>query len=145
MAGDEEVASNEIDPVVASFLPFPVSTTECSLDEESVVLPVEVLPLLEVVDIDDVVIIVVIVVNAVVGDGTVSLTTMGVEAEATLPDNETTESSGVFFVTGVHFGDALHCGTKPGHFETSIIHLPTSKGVSGASERANGRASGPVL
>ena len=25
-----------------------------------------------------------------------------------------------------------------------IIHFPTSEGVSGASERANGRASGPV-
>ena len=42
----------------------------------------------------------------------------------------------------------MHCGTKPGHFETSKIHFPTSEGVSevsGASERANGRASGPVL
>ena len=64
-----------------------------------------------------------------------------------------------------------HYGTKPGQFETSIIHFPTSEGVSevserasersggrerseqsgaservsGASERANGRASGPVL
>ena len=55
-----------------------------------------------------------------------------------------------------------HYGTKPGHFETSLIHFPTSEGVSsggrkrseqsgaserlsGASERANGRASGPVL
>ena len=52
------------------------------------------------------------------------------------------------------------CGTKPGHFETSKIHFPTSersggrerseqsgasKRVNGASERANGRASGPVL
>ena len=26
-----------------------------------------------------------------------------------------------------------------------IIHFPTSSGVSGANERANGRASGPVL
>ena len=68
----------------------------------------------------------------------------------------------------------LHYGTKPGHFETSKIHFPTSEGVSevseraseqtsersggrerseqfgaservsGASERGNGRASGPV-
>ena len=60
-----------------------------------------------------------------------------------------------------------HYGTKPGHFETSKIHFPTSEGVSevsersggrerseqsgaservsGASERANGRASDPVL
>ena len=35
-----------------------------------------------------------------------------------------------------------HYGTKPVHFETSKIHFPTSEGV---SERANGRASGPVL
>ena len=35
-----------------------------------------------------------------------------------------------------------HYGTKLGHFETSKIHFPTSEGV---SERANGRASGPVL
>ena len=64
----------------------------------------------------------------------------------------------------------MQYGTKPGHFETSIIHFPTSDGVSdrsggcecsggcerseqsgaservsGASERANGRASDPVL
>ena len=42
----------------------------------------------------------------------------------------------------------MHYGTKPSHFETSKIHFPTSEGVSevsGASERANGRASGPVL
>ena len=42
----------------------------------------------------------------------------------------------------------VHYGTKPGHFEESKIHFPTSEGVSevsGASERANGRASGPVL
>ena len=30
-----------------------------------------------------------------------------------------------------------HCGTKPGHFETSKIHFPTSEGVSEVSERAN--------
>ena len=30
-----------------------------------------------------------------------------------------------------------HCGTKPGHFETSIINFPTSEGVSEVSERAN--------
>ena len=30
-----------------------------------------------------------------------------------------------------------HCGTKPGHFETSEIHFPTSEGVSEVSERAN--------
>ena len=29
----------------------------------------------------------------------------------------------------------MHYGTKPGHFETSIIHFPTSKGVSEVSER----------
>ena len=34
----------------------------------------------------------------------------------------------------------LHYGTKPGHFETSKIHLPTSEGVSEVSERANERA-----
>ena len=61
----------------------------------------------------------------------------------------------------------LHYGTKPGHFETSKIHFPTSEGVSevsersggrerseqsgaservsGASEWVNGRVSGPVL
>ena len=61
----------------------------------------------------------------------------------------------------------LHYGTKPGHFETLKIHFPTSEGVSkvserseareqserggaskrvsGASERANRRASGLVL
>ena len=31
----------------------------------------------------------------------------------------------------------LHYGTKPGHFETSKIHFPTSEGVSEVSERAN--------
>ena len=31
----------------------------------------------------------------------------------------------------------LHYGTKPGDFETSKIHFPTSKGVSEVSERAN--------
>ena len=31
----------------------------------------------------------------------------------------------------------LHYGTKPGHFETSKIYFPTSKGVSAVSERAN--------
>ena len=30
-----------------------------------------------------------------------------------------------------------HCGTKPGHFETSKIHFPTSEGVSEVNERAN--------
>ena len=42
----------------------------------------------------------------------------------------------------------VHYGTKPGHFETSKIYFPTSEGVSevsGASERGNGQASGPVL
>ena len=61
----------------------------------------------------------------------------------------------------------LHYGTKPGHFETSKIHFPTSEvvsevskrsggherseqsgaseRVSGTSQRANGRASDPVL
>ena len=29
---------------------------------------------------------------------------------------------------------AMHCGTKPGHFETSKIHFPTSEGVSEVSE-----------
>ena len=45
-------------------------------------------------------------------------------------------------------GVTSHYGTKPGHFETSKIHFPTSEGVSevsGASERASGRASDPVL
>ena len=32
---------------------------------------------------------------------------------------------------------ALHYGTKPGQFETSKIHFPTSEGVSEVSERAN--------
>ena len=31
----------------------------------------------------------------------------------------------------------VHYGTKPGHFETSKIHCPTSEGVSEVSERAN--------
>ena len=31
----------------------------------------------------------------------------------------------------------VHCGTKPGHFETSIIHFPTSEEVSEESEQAN--------
>ena len=31
----------------------------------------------------------------------------------------------------------MHCGTKPGHFETLKIHFPTSEGVSEVSERAN--------
>ena len=33
----------------------------------------------------------------------------------------------------------VHYGTKPGHFETSKIHFPTSEGVSEVSERANKR------
>ena len=61
----------------------------------------------------------------------------------------------------------FHCGTKPGHFETLLSHeqgserserasdcsggherseqSEASEWVSGARERANGRASGPVL
>ena len=31
----------------------------------------------------------------------------------------------------------LHYGTKPGHFETSVIHFATSEGVSEVSERAS--------
>ena len=31
----------------------------------------------------------------------------------------------------------MHYGTKPGHFETSKIHSPTSEGVSEVSERAS--------
>ena len=31
----------------------------------------------------------------------------------------------------------MHYGTEPSHFETSIIHFPTSEGVSEVSERAN--------
>ena len=34
----------------------------------------------------------------------------------------------------------MHYGTKPGHFETSIIHFPTSEGVSEVSELAQWRA-----
>ena len=42
------------------------------------------------------------------------------------------------FVVAVATGEAVvHYGIKPGHFETSIIHFPTSEGVSEASERAN--------
>ena len=33
--------------------------------------------------------------------------------------------------------DASHCGANLGHFETSIIHFPTSEGVSKVSEQAN--------
>ena len=33
--------------------------------------------------------------------------------------------------------DAMHYGSKPGHFETSKIHFPTSEGVSEVSKRAN--------
>ena len=32
---------------------------------------------------------------------------------------------------------SVHYGTKPGHFETSKIHFPTSEGVSEVSERVN--------
>ena len=35
---------------------------------------------------------------------------------------------------------SVHYGTKPGHFETSKIHFPTSEGVSKVSKRANKRA-----
>ena len=34
-------------------------------------------------------------------------------------------------------GEGMHYATKPGHFETSIIHFPTSEGVSEVSKRAN--------
>ena len=33
----------------------------------------------------------------------------------------------------------MHCGTKPGHFETLKIHFPTSEGVSEVSGRSGGR------
>ena len=33
--------------------------------------------------------------------------------------------------------ERMHYGTKPGHFETSKIHIPTSEGVSEVSERVN--------
>ena len=39
-------------------------------------------------------------------------------------------------ISGSH-EDGVHYGTKPGHFETSKICFPTSKGVSEVSERAN--------
>ena len=34
-------------------------------------------------------------------------------------------------------GKTAHYGTKPGQFETLIIHFPTSEGVSDVSERVN--------
>ena len=43
------------------------------------------------------------------------------------------------FEPGIEFR-TLHCGANLGHFETSIIHFPTSEGVSEVSERANERA-----
>ena len=36
--------------------------------------------------------------------------------------------------TFVLFHSPVHYGTKPGHFETSIIHFPTSEGVSEVSK-----------
>ena len=33
--------------------------------------------------------------------------------------------------------ETMHYGTKPGHFETSIIHFSTSLGESEVSEQAN--------
>ena len=38
---------------------------------------------------------------------------------------------------GAHRQVGSHYGTKPGHFQTSKIHFPTSEGVSEVSERAN--------
>ena len=35
---------------------------------------------------------------------------------------------------------SAHYGTKPGHFETSIIHFSMSEGVSKVSERVSERA-----
>ena len=37
--------------------------------------------------------------------------------------------------------EPLHSGTKPGHFESSIIHFPTIEGMSEVSERASKRVS----
>ena len=53
-----------------------------------------------------------------------------------LADDGNPISSPASFPNGV----TLHYGTKPGHFETSKIHFPTSEGVSEVSEvseRAN--------
>ena len=47
----------------------------------------------------------------------------------------TLNTSGNSFIGGVFA--AAHYGTKPGHFETSKIHFPTSEGVSEVSERGN--------
>ena len=43
----------------------------------------------------------------------------------------------VILITMVALITAVHYGTKPGHFETSIIHFPTSEGLSEVSEQAN--------
>ena len=45
----------------------------------------------------------------------------------------------------MEFPDAdgsIHYGTKPGHFETSKIHFPTSEAVSERNERASERSGG---
>ena len=42
-------------------------------------------------------------------------------------------------VVGGFWSVSTHYGTKPGHFETSIIPFPTSEEVSEVSERANER------
>ena len=47
---------------------------------------------------------------------------------------------GEFLLQPRDFFGAVHYGTKPGHFETSKIHFPTSEGESEVSERASERA-----
>ena len=63
--------------------------------------------------------------------------------ESTL--HETNQRLLVLFGVGSSRDQVSALWAKPGHFETSNIHFPTSERVSGASERANGRASGLVL
>ena len=68
-----------------------------------------------------------------------SILTVGVSADGSKTAPTWATSTGVVTptTTTTTTTTAAHYGTKPGHFETSIIHFPTSEGVSEVSERAN--------
>ena len=60
----------------------------------------------------------------------------------TLFDGGTIDGLSVHFVVfhaRLTRGTTLHCGANSGHFQTSVIHCPTSSGVSEESERSGTR------
>ena len=59
------------------------------------------------------------------------------DAKESLSPAAATAASGLAAAEPEAAAAAVHYGTKPGHFETSIFQFPTSEGVSEVSERAN--------